>query len=158
MLVTGVWREETLDQQLRLAMSRLQVRARARSRFSITMPRSSGRRWWIAALAGSLEPGWSVEAYRGGDLVRTIRPTRRALRITFRVRYGENPVDFVAYGPFGEIREFNRTYRVLTELLPARRFEYGLSAGRLPAAVLYLQRDYECRPALRRHGAVDRAG
>jgi len=43
------------------------------------------------------------------------------------VRYGENPVDFVAYGPFGEIREFNRTYRVLSELLPARRFEYGLS-------------------------------
>jgi len=43
------------------------------------------------------------------------------------VRYGENPVDFVAYGPFGEIREFNRTYRVLGELLPAGRFEYGLS-------------------------------
>ena len=48
------------------------------------------------------------------------------------VRYGENPVDFVAYGPFGEIREFNRTYRVLNELLPARHFEYGLAGGHCP--------------------------
>src|SRR5438477_342576 len=52
--------------------------------------------------------------------------------IDLPVRYGENPVDFVAYGPFGEIREFNRTYRVLNELLPARQFEYGLSGGRCP--------------------------
>src|SRR5207247_1015485 len=42
---------------------------------------------------------------------------------------GENPVDFVAYGPLGELRQFNRTYRVLSELLPAKRFEYGVSGG-----------------------------
>src|SRR5206468_492643 len=41
----------------------------------------------------------------------------------------ENPVDFVAYGPLGELRQFNRTYRVLNELLPAKRFEYGVSGG-----------------------------
>jgi hypothetical protein len=38
-------------------------------------------------------------------------------------------VDFVAYGPLGEVREFDRTYRVLGELLPSRRFEYGVSGG-----------------------------
>src|SRR5437588_194497 len=82
---------------------------------------------------GTLEPGWSVEAYRGGDLVAyDSADASGAFAIDLPVRYGENPVDFVAYGPFGEIREFNRTYRVLNELLPARRFEYGLSGGRCP--------------------------
>src|SRR5437667_269972 len=83
--------------------------------------------------AGSLEPGWSVEAYRGGDLVAfdSASPSG-GFSIDLPVRYGENPVDFVAYGPFGEIREFNRTYRVLTELLPARQFEYGVSGGQCP--------------------------
>jgi len=83
--------------------------------------------------AGSLEPGWSVEAYRGGELVAFDSASASGgFAIDLPVRYGENPVDFVAYGPFGEIREFNRTYRVLAELLPARRFEYGLSGGRCP--------------------------
>ena len=31
--------------------------------------------------------------------------------------------------PFGEIREFNQTYRLHNDGLPARRFEYGLSFG-----------------------------
>ena len=71
-----------------------------------------------------------MEAYRGGDLVAfDSTDAQGGFAIALPVRYGENPVDFVAYGPFGEIREFNRTYRVLTELLPPGRFEYGLSAG-----------------------------
>lgn len=79
---------------------------------------------------GKLEPGWSVEAYRGGDLVAfdSADASGRFL-VDLPVRYGENPVDFVAYGPLGEMRQFNRTYRVMEDLLPARRFEYGLSGG-----------------------------
>ena len=45
------------------------------------------------------------------------------------IAYGENPVDFIAYGPFGEVRQFNRTYRVSPDVIRARRFEYALSAG-----------------------------
>jgi hypothetical protein len=45
------------------------------------------------------------------------------------VRYGENPVDFIAYGPLGDVRQFDRTYRGLSDLLPGRRFEYGVSGG-----------------------------
>jgi hypothetical protein len=45
------------------------------------------------------------------------------------IAYGENPVDFIAYGPFGEVREFNRTYRVSTQVIRQRRFECALSAG-----------------------------
>src|SRR6266536_502977 len=80
--------------------------------------------------AGELAPGWSVEAYRGGELV-AVDSADAAGHYTIQlpVRYGENPVDFVAYGPLGELRQFNRTYRVLNELLPAKRFEYGVSGG-----------------------------
>ncbi|HEX9611838.1 MAG TPA: hypothetical protein VF978_08095 [Gemmatimonadales bacterium] len=79
---------------------------------------------------GHLGPGWSVEAYQGGDLVAyDSTDAGGGFVVQLPVRYGENPVDFVAYGPFGEMRAFNRTYRVIGELLPARRAEYGLSAG-----------------------------
>src|SRR5207302_12616 len=58
---------------------------------------------------GALEPGggWSVEAYRGGQLLGfdSVDATGR-FSVPVPVRYGENPVDFVAYGPLGEIREF----------------------------------------------------
>jgi hypothetical protein len=45
------------------------------------------------------------------------------------IEYGENPVDFIAYGPFGEVRTFNRTFRALPSMVPAGTWEYGVSAG-----------------------------
>jgi hypothetical protein len=132
---TGVWRENRWVKQLRLGdVASTGPRSRALEGISITNA-PFVRPSLVGSLryAGSLEPGWSVEAYRGGDLVAyDSADASGGFTINLPVRYGENPVDFVAYGPFGEIREFNRTYRVLTELLPARRFEYGLSAGRCP--------------------------
>ncbi|HEX9346801.1 MAG TPA: hypothetical protein VF919_04450 [Gemmatimonadales bacterium] len=132
---TGVWRENRWVKQLRFGdVASTGPRSRALEGVSITNA-PFVRPSLIGSLryGGALEPGWSVEAYRGGDLVAyDSADASGAFRIDLPVRYGENPVDFVAYGPFGEIREFNRTYRVLTELLPARRFEYGLSAGRCP--------------------------
>src|SRR6266478_3524682 len=132
---TGVWRENRWVKQLRLGdVASTGPRSRALEGVSITNA-PFVRPSLIGSLryGGALEPGWSVEAYRGGDLVAyDSADASGAFRIDLPVRYGENPVDFVAYGPFGEIREFNRTYRVLIELLPARRFEYGLSPGRCP--------------------------
>ncbi|HYF38458.1 MAG TPA: hypothetical protein VD930_02135, partial [Gemmatimonadales bacterium] len=80
--------------------------------------------------AGTLPPDWSVEAYREGQLVgfdSTDALGRYSL--TLPVHYGENPVDFVAYGPFGEVRTFNRTFRALPSMVPAGALEYGASAG-----------------------------
>jgi hypothetical protein len=79
---------------------------------------------------GQLEPGWSVDAYQNGQLI-AFDTTDAAGRFGFRIpiRYGENPVDFVAYGPLGEVRQFYRTYRVLADLLPERRLEYGVAGG-----------------------------
>ena len=132
---TGVWRENRWVKQLRLGdVASTGPRSRALEGVAITNAPFI-RPSLIGSLryAGSLEPGWSVEAYRGGDLVAFDSANASGgFSIDLPVRYGENPVDFVAYGPFGEIREFNRTYRVLTELLPARQFEYGVSGGQCP--------------------------
>ena len=129
---TGVWRERRWVKQVRLGDgSSTGPRGRALLGFSVTNA-PFVRPSLVGALRydGRLEPGWSVEAYRGGDLVAyDSADAAGRFAINLPVRYGENPVDFVAYGPFGEIRHFNRTYRVLLDILPPRRFEYGLSAG-----------------------------
>ena len=52
-----------------------------------------------------------------------------AWHVSVPVLYGENPVEFVAYGPYGERRDWSRKYLVPLSLLPADRVEYGLSAG-----------------------------
>src|SRR6266545_3853434 len=132
---TGVWRENHWVKQLRVGdVPSSGPRSRALEGVAITnAPFIRPSLFGSLRYAGSLEPGWSVEAYRGGDLVAfDSADAAGGFSIDLPVRYGENPVDFVAYGPFGEIREFNRTYRVLSELLPARRFEYGLGGGHCP--------------------------
>ena len=135
----GVWRDNRWLKQLRLGDApSTGPRVRALRGFAITNA-PFVRPSLLGALryAGTLQPGWSVEAYRGGDLVAyDSTDATGGFAIDLPVRYGENPVDFIAYGPFGEIREFNRTYRVLAELLPAQRFEYGLSAGKCPAPAI----------------------
>jgi hypothetical protein len=80
--------------------------------------------------AGTLPPDWSVEAYRAGRLVGfdSVGASGR-YALTLPVRYGENPVDFVAYGPFGEIRTFSRTFRALPSMVPVGALEYAVSAG-----------------------------
>ena len=135
---TGVWRDRRWVKQLRLG-DVASTGPRGRTLRGVMLTNAPFVRLsLVGALryAGRLEPGWSVEAYRGGDLV-AFDSTDAAggFAVDLPVRYGENPVDFVAYGPFGEVREFNRTYRVLGELLPVGRFEYGLSAGQCRAAL-----------------------
>lgn len=82
------------------------------------------------AYNGRLPAGWEVEAYRGGQLVgldSVLADGTYAIEVP--VLFGENPVEFVAYGPFGERQTFSRTYRAHSALLPAGRVEYAASAG-----------------------------
>jgi hypothetical protein len=80
--------------------------------------------------AGDLGPGWLVEAYRQGQLI-AFDSVDAFGRYAFEVpvQYGENPVEFIAYGPDGEIRPFDRMVRVAMDQLPGGTFEYGVSAG-----------------------------
>jgi hypothetical protein len=128
---TGVWHHPALA-QVRLGTGvGTGPRLRAEHGFLVTnAPFVRPSLVGAVPFGGRLEPGWSIEAYRGGQLVALdSSDALGGFVVELPVGYGENPVDFVAYGPFGEIRQFNRTYRVLEELLPAGRFEYGVSGG-----------------------------
>ena len=128
----GVWRDNRWMTQLRLGDGPATgPRPRTVRGFSITNA-PYVRPALIGALpfAGRLPPGWEIEAYRGGELLGYDSVSSTGdFAVELPVAYGENPVDFIAYGPYGERRIFNRTYRVEPGLLPARRFEYGLSGG-----------------------------
>ncbi len=129
---TGVWRENPWLTQLRLGDAiATGPRARSLRGFSIsnapyTRPTFLGN----VPFAGLIGPGWQIEAYRGGRLINLDSADALGrFSVDVPVQYGENPVDFVAYGPFGEVRQFNQTYHVISDLLPKNHFEYALSAG-----------------------------
>ncbi len=129
---TGIWRENPRVAQLRLGDG-FATGPRARALRGVSLSNSPYvRPAWLGEVPfrGRLGPGWTVEAWRGGRLI-GFDSVNALGEFSFDVpvQYGENPVEFVAYGPFGEVREFNRTYRVRTDGIPARRFEYGLAAG-----------------------------
>ena len=129
---TGVWRDGRVVKQVTLGDGyttgpRLrQVQGLVVTNAPYLRPSLVGQ----YAFGGQLEPGWVVEAYRGGQLVAfDSTDGRGAYGFDLPTHYGENPVDFIGYGPFGEVRQFNRQYRVQTALLPLGRFEYGLAGG-----------------------------
>jgi len=79
---------------------------------------------------GRLPAGWQLEAYSGAQLVAFDSIGASGdYAISLPVGYGENPVDFIAYGPTGQVRRFNQTYRVVSDQLPYRQFEYGVAVG-----------------------------
>jgi hypothetical protein len=129
---TGVWRTNPRVTQLRLGDGYATgPRPRSLRGFSISnSPFFRPSIFGDIPFQGGLGPGWQIEAYRGGRLL-AIDSANALGRFSLDVpvEYGENPVDFVAYGPFGEVRQFNQTYRVVSDVIPARRFEYGLSLG-----------------------------
>lgn len=128
----GVWIDNTYVKQLTLGTG------------SLTGPRYAGirgvavtnspyiRPTYVGQLDyyGRLEPGWELEAYSGSQLVAfdSIGPSGD-YSMTLPVGYGENPIDFVSYGPYGQVRRFNQTYRVVSQQLPYKQFEYGIAAG-----------------------------
>jgi hypothetical protein len=129
---TGVWRTDPRLTQLRLGDG-LSTGPRPRSVRGFSVSNSPFLRpalFGDIPFQGGLGPGWQIEAYRGGRLI-AIDSANALGRFSLDVpvEYGENPVDFVAYGPFGEVRQFNQTYRVVSDVIPERRFEYGLSLG-----------------------------
>lgn len=128
----GVWRQNTYLRQLRLGDG-LGTGPRSRTIRGASVTNAPYVRPSLQAdvvYAGRLPSGWEVEAWRNGMLLGIDSTSADGgFGISLPVVYGENPVDFVAYGPFGERREFSRKYLVPLALLPARQFEYGLAAG-----------------------------
>jgi hypothetical protein len=129
---TGVWRTNPWVAQLRVGDGLSSgPRPRAVRGFAVSnTPFLRPALFGDIPFQGGLGPGWQIEAYRGGRLL-AIDSANSLGRFSLDVpvEYGENPVDFVAYGPFGEVRQFNQTYRVVSDVIPARRIEYGVSLG-----------------------------
>ncbi|MHB1328361.1 MAG: hypothetical protein ACYC2K_09180, partial [Gemmatimonadales bacterium] len=87
---------------------------------------------------GSLPPGWSIDAYRSGRLIGfDSAGAGGRYRIMVPVHYGENPIDLVAHGPNGEIRDLSQSFRAVPTLLRSGATEYSLAAGQC--------RDMACR-------------
>ncbi|HEX5005436.1 MAG TPA: carboxypeptidase-like regulatory domain-containing protein [Gemmatimonadales bacterium] len=134
----GVWIDNTYVKQLTLGTTTLTgpryagVRGVAVTNSPYIRPTYVGQLNYY----GRLEPGWQLEAYSGSQLVAFDSIGANGdYSISLPVGYGENPVDFVAYGPTGQIRRFNQTYRVVSEQLPYRQLEYGVAAGECVSAL-----------------------
>jgi hypothetical protein len=128
----GVWRNRPWLRQLRLGDG-LSSGPRPRSVRGVSFgnsPYLRANEFGEAAFSGELGPGWQVEAYRGGRLIAfdSVNALGR-FSVDAPIAYGENPIELVGYGPFGEVRRLNRTYRVDPNRLPTRRFEYTASFG-----------------------------
>jgi hypothetical protein len=127
-----VWNDQAWIRQLRIGDG-LTSGPRPRSLRGVSVTNAPYARPIVVEelpFTGSLPPDWSIEAYRAGQLVAfdSIGSDGR-YALTLPVHYGENPTDFLAYGPFGEVRTFNRTFRALPDMLPAGRVEYSAAAG-----------------------------
>ena len=82
----------------------------------------------LQTLRGDLPPGWTIEAYRNGELVAVDTVGRGSgYLLQMPVLYGENPVDLLAVGPFGQTRALSENLRILADLLPRDKSEYGVS-------------------------------
>ena len=128
----GVWRKSRYVTQLRLGDG-LSTGPRPRSVRGFSLSNAPFLRpslFGDIGFQGALGPGWEIEAYRGGRLIALDSADAMGrFSMDLPVEYGENALDFVAYGPFGEVRRFNRNYRVSTDVIPGRRVEYGLAVG-----------------------------
>ncbi|MDQ3997449.1 MAG: carboxypeptidase-like regulatory domain-containing protein, partial [Gemmatimonadota bacterium] len=129
---TGVWADNGWLKQLRIGdgVSTGSSPRLVRGVSVTNSPFLRSSHFAVTDVSGLLAPGWEVEAYRAGHLIGfdSVDALGR-YQLPVPTEYGENYVDFVAYGPFGEVRHFNHAYRVGSDLLPARRFEYGASLG-----------------------------
>ena len=127
---TGVWREGRALSQLRLGdglgggpSPRL-----GRGIMLTNAPYVRPSLFGLKTLRGELPPGWSIEAYRNGELVAVDTVGRGGgYQLQLPVLYGENPVDLLAVGPFGQTRALSENVRILSDLLPRDRSEYSAS-------------------------------
>jgi hypothetical protein len=154
---TGVWRQQSWLRQLRIGDG-LSTGPRPRTVRGFAVSNAPFQRPALLGevpYAGHLGPGWEIEAYRGGRLVAFDSADGLGqFSIDVPVQYGENPVDFIAYGPFGEVREFNQTYRIVGEVLPREQFEYGVAAGQCRVADCTANANVDIRYGLSRRWTV----
>ena len=84
----------------------------------------------IEPLRGVVGPGWEVELYDGGRLLAYAdADALGSFRVPLQLRYGQNPLEIVTYGPQGQVSRQKRTVRVPFSRLPAGQLEYSVAGG-----------------------------
>jgi hypothetical protein len=79
---------------------------------------------------GRLGPGWEVELRQSGQTVDLRRADEQgAFALDIPVRYGENPLEVIGYGPHGEVVTMDRLLLMRSDRLPQGHLEWGLGAG-----------------------------
>ena len=125
---TGVWRAGRKLTQLRLGdglgggpQPRL-----GRGVMLTNAPYARPAMFGLQTLRGDLPPGWTIEAYRNGELVAVDTVGRGSgYQLQLPVLYGENPVDLLAVGPFGQTKALSQNLRIMSDLLPRDKAEYS---------------------------------
>lgn len=127
---TGVWRDGRKLTQMRLGdgLGGGPTPRLGRGIMLTNAPYVRPALFGLQTLRGELPPGWTIEAYRNGELVAVDTVGRGSgYQLQLPVLYGENPVDLLAVGPFGQTRGLSENMRILADLLPRDRSEYGAS-------------------------------
>ncbi len=127
---TGVWRDGRKLTQMRLGdgLGGGPTPRLGRGIMLTNAPYVRPALFGLQTLRGDLPPGWTIEAYRSGELVAVDTVGRGSgYLLQLPVLYGENPVDLLAVGPFGQTRALSENMRILADLLPRDRSEYGAS-------------------------------
>src|SRR5204862_6270842 len=120
---TGVWRDHRWLQQLRRGEG-VSTGPAVRSLRGVSVTNAPFVRPSLIGIEryqGALEPGggWSVEAYRGGELLGfDSADVAGRFSVPVPVRCGENPVAFVAYGPPGGVGGYDQTFRAAAARRP----------------------------------------
>lgn len=84
----------------------------------------------VETFQGIVAPGWEVELYDGNRLLAYADADNLgAFRVPLQLRYGQNPLELVTYGPQGQMSRQKRTIRIPFSRLPVGRFEYSVAAG-----------------------------
>ena len=129
---TGVWREGRKLSQVRLGdgLGTGPLPRLGRGVMITNAPYMRPALFGLQTLRGDLPPGWTIEAYRNGELVAVDTVGRGSgYQLQLPVLYGENPVDLLAVGPFGQTRSLSENVRIGGDLLARNRSEYGFSAA-----------------------------
>jgi len=79
---------------------------------------------------GRVGPGWDVEVRQSGQTLDLTRADEQgAFALDIPLRYGENSVQVVAFGPHGEVVTTDRLFLLGSERLPPGAVEWGVSGG-----------------------------
>ncbi|MDT8341453.1 MAG: carboxypeptidase-like regulatory domain-containing protein [Longimicrobiales bacterium] len=99
--------------------------------FSLTnAPFLRGSEFGTDVFAGRVGPGWEVELRQAGRTLDLLRADEQgAFALDIPLRYGENAVQVLAFGPHGEVVTTERLLLLGQDRLPGGTFEWGLSGG-----------------------------